>query len=141
MSNANNFSEIFEGNFDEIQGKIKQYFGKLTDSDIKKLEGTYDEFVGKVKKAYGYTEKQLEEEINHFFESEGFEAVKSRAKQLLSNAADYAECVKDGIQHSAENIRQKSSEVQDTLISYTKKNPLKSIGIALFTGLMLGKIL
>jgi uncharacterized protein YjbJ (UPF0337 family) len=58
--------DILKGNWQEIKGKLKQQWGKLTDSEITQMEGSYDELTGKLQQAYGYKKEQAEEEIKKF---------------------------------------------------------------------------
>lgn len=52
----------WEGRWDQLKGKAKQAWGKLTDDDLDGAEGNYDEFVGRIKERTG----------------EGAEAIKAR---------------------------------------------------------------
>ncbi|MFJ1268321.1 CsbD family protein [Legionella lytica] len=47
--------DIFDGSWNEVSGKMKQMWGKLTDDDLKKIEGNHEEIYGKLQKHYGYT--------------------------------------------------------------------------------------
>jgi uncharacterized protein YjbJ (UPF0337 family) len=58
--------EIFEGKWDEVKGKVKQTWGKLTDDDMKVLEGNHQEIYGKLQKAYGYSKEEAEKQVKDF---------------------------------------------------------------------------
>ncbi|MEO5666794.1 MAG: CsbD family protein [Bdellovibrionota bacterium] len=55
-----------KGNWDELKGKIKQAWGKLTDDDVTTAKGNLDEISGRVQKAYGYTQERAQEELTKF---------------------------------------------------------------------------
>jgi len=55
--------DIFEGKWEEIKGKIKQQWGKLTDDDLDEIEGNHQELYGKLQKHYGYTKQEVEEKL------------------------------------------------------------------------------
>ncbi|MFT4058081.1 MAG: CsbD family protein [Legionella sp.] len=57
---------IFEGKWEEMKGKIKQFWGKLTDDDLKKIKGNQQELYGVLQKHYGYTEEQIKKAIKDF---------------------------------------------------------------------------
>lgn len=59
-------TDIFEGKWEEIKGKIKQAWGKLTDDDMKVIEGSHQEIYGKLQKHYGYTKDQAEKAVKDF---------------------------------------------------------------------------
>ncbi|MFU8797632.1 MAG: CsbD family protein [Gammaproteobacteria bacterium] len=58
--------DIVQGSWDEIKGKIKKQWGKLTDDEILKMEGRYDELSGCLQRHYGYKESQARDEIAEF---------------------------------------------------------------------------
>lgn len=60
-------------NWDQVQGKWKQYkgqlrtkWGKLTDSDLDVIEGNRQQLVGKVQEYYGLTKEAAETQIDEF---------------------------------------------------------------------------
>ena len=46
-------SDIIQGNWTELKGKLQKQWGKLTDDDLDKMEGKRKELVGRVQKRYG----------------------------------------------------------------------------------------
>jgi uncharacterized protein YjbJ (UPF0337 family) len=56
----------WEGKWEQIRGKIKKNWGKLTDDDLKQIDGDKDRLVGKLKEKYGYTKEQAEKKLDDF---------------------------------------------------------------------------
>jgi uncharacterized protein YjbJ (UPF0337 family) len=56
--------DIFEGNWKQIQGEVKAWWGKLTDDDVKRAAGKFDVFVGLLQEKYGYTHERAVEELD-----------------------------------------------------------------------------
>lgn len=56
--------DIFRGKWNEIQGKIRQKWGKLTDDDLTVIKGRHDEIFGLLQKHYGYTREQVKREVD-----------------------------------------------------------------------------
>ena len=54
--------DIFEGQWKQIRGEAKVWWGKLTDDDLEKVGGQYDKLIGLLQEKYGYTQQQAEEE-------------------------------------------------------------------------------
>jgi len=58
--------DIFEGKWEEIKGKMKKAWGKLTDDDYTEIEGNQQEIFGKLQKHYGYTKDEAERVVKEF---------------------------------------------------------------------------
>ena len=57
---------IIEGNWDELKGKVRQAWAKLTDDDVERVKGNWEELSGHVQKAYGYTKEKAWQEVEDF---------------------------------------------------------------------------
>ncbi len=55
---------IIQGNWKEMQGKFKEWWGKLTDDDLTQSEGNAAQIIGLLQKRYGYTRDHAAEEFN-----------------------------------------------------------------------------
>ena len=60
-------------NWDQIEGKWKQYagrfrekWGKLTDSDMETIRGKRDQLVGRVQERYGIAKEDAERQVDEF---------------------------------------------------------------------------
>lgn len=62
--------DIFQGKWEEIKGKVKKEWGKLTDDDLEVIEGSQQEIYGKLQKHYGYTKDEAERAVKKFNEVE-----------------------------------------------------------------------
>ena len=60
--------EIIKGNWNQLKGKVKQQWGKLTDDEITQINGSYEELQGILQKKYGYQKDQVEREIQTFLD-------------------------------------------------------------------------
>jgi uncharacterized protein YjbJ (UPF0337 family) len=64
----------FQGHWNEIKGKLKEKFGKLTDDDLLKISGKRDELIGKLQTLYGTNKEKIEHQLreieNSFYADE-----------------------------------------------------------------------
>jgi uncharacterized protein YjbJ (UPF0337 family) len=60
-----NWDQI-EGNWKIYRGKIKERWGKLTDTDLDMIAGKYDQLIGHVQKSYGIVREDAERQIKDF---------------------------------------------------------------------------
>ena len=49
----------FTGSWNEVQGKLKQKYGQLTDNDLVYKEGQHDEMLGRLQKKLGKTQDEI----------------------------------------------------------------------------------
>ena len=55
--------DIFQGNWNQLKGKVKQKWGKLTDDDLDVIDGKRIELAGKLQERYGYGMEEAEEQL------------------------------------------------------------------------------
>ena len=56
--------DILEGQWKQIQGEAKAWWGKLTDDDLKRAAGKFDVLTGILQEKYGYTRQRAADEID-----------------------------------------------------------------------------
>ena len=56
-------SDIIEGNWKQLKGKLKEQWGKLTDDDLDVIEGKREVLAGKIQERYGVTKDEAEKHV------------------------------------------------------------------------------
>lgn len=56
--------DILEGQWKQIKGEAKSWWGKLTDNDLDRAAGKFDVLVGILQEKYGYTRQQAADEVD-----------------------------------------------------------------------------
>ena len=54
----------FEGQWKQVRGKAREWWGKLTDDDLDKVSGKFENLIGMLQAKYGYTRARAEKEYN-----------------------------------------------------------------------------
>ncbi len=62
-------SDIIQGNWIQLKGKVQQQWAKLTGDDLDTIEGKRKELVGQVQERYGYAREQAEKEVDSFLKT------------------------------------------------------------------------
>ena len=70
--------DIFKGQWKQIRGKAKEWWGELTDDDLDVIDGRWDQMVGKLQEKYGYTKEKAASEVE------------MRLKELEEGAPNYS---------------------------------------------------
>ena len=58
--------DIFQGQWKQLKGKVKQAWGVLTDGEIDQIGGKRDALVGKLQEKYGWSKMEAENELERF---------------------------------------------------------------------------
>jgi uncharacterized protein YjbJ (UPF0337 family) len=53
-----------EGNWKQMRGRLKEWWGELTDDDLDRAEGKAEQFIGLLQEKYGYSRERAEEELD-----------------------------------------------------------------------------
>ena len=51
------------GNWQEVRGKVRSKWGKLTDDDMELVAGKKDQLIGVLRQRYGYEQDRAEREV------------------------------------------------------------------------------
>ncbi len=59
-------SDIIQGNWKQLKGKLKEQWGKLTDDDLDVIEGKREVLAGKIQERYGVTKDEAEKHVKEW---------------------------------------------------------------------------
>ena len=60
--------DILRGQWKQIQGRIKNAWGELTDDDLARTEGDWDKLVGKIQERTGQVREDVERGLNNLLD-------------------------------------------------------------------------
>jgi uncharacterized protein YjbJ (UPF0337 family) len=55
-----------EGKWKQYSGKVKEKWGKLTDDDLTVIHGRREQLVGKIQERYGIVKEEAEKQVDEF---------------------------------------------------------------------------
>src|SRR2546430_16965508 len=88
--------DILAGNWKQMRGELKTWWGKLTDDDFDRISGQKDKLIGLLQERYGYAREQAEQEVERRLEEYGDKtggavaSMSAKARELGSTAAKKA---------------------------------------------------
>jgi uncharacterized protein YjbJ (UPF0337 family) len=68
MENHPMNQDVFAGQWKQIRGELKSWWGKLADNDCDRIGAQKDKLVGVVQEKYGYTREQAQQEVDRRLE-------------------------------------------------------------------------
>ena len=128
--------QILEGNWNEIKGKLRQKWARLTDDDLPQFGGDADEIVGIIQRKTG----------------EGREAIEQYLQEMTGSAASAigtaAETVRDYAQHASETVQRTAKQAADQVRAgyneakrFVRDRPGESLAVCFGAGLITGVVI
>jgi len=77
--------DILKGKWLEIQGSVKEMWGKLTDNNLGEIEGKVEKLLGLLQKRYGYIREKAEPEYKDTVE---LAIIVGRVREILNKKDD-----------------------------------------------------
>jgi uncharacterized protein YjbJ (UPF0337 family) len=62
-------SQTLKGNWEQIKGRLKAKWSKLTDDDIGYISGRREELAGKLRERYGWKKDEADRNIDEFIDT------------------------------------------------------------------------
>ena len=56
--------DILKGQWKQLRGQIKEWWGVLTDDDLDRINGQRDQLIGMLQEKYGFTKDQATRELD-----------------------------------------------------------------------------
>jgi uncharacterized protein YjbJ (UPF0337 family) len=88
--------DIFAGQWKQMRGELKSWWGKLADDDLDRVGGQKDKLIGLVQEKYGYARVHAEQEVERRFKEFGDKTsgavahMTAKAQELGATAANKA---------------------------------------------------
>ena len=127
--------QTFQGNWNEIKGKLQSKWGSLTDDDLRVFNGNMDQLVGMIQRKTG----AARESIEHFFEqltSDGASAISRAAETVRASAQQAADSVQKTTQKAAASVREGYAEVEELV----RQRPAESLAVCFGVGVITGVV-
>ena len=56
-------TDVMQGQWKQLRGQVKEWWGKLTDDDLDVIAGKSDKLVGTLQERYGWAKRDAEDEV------------------------------------------------------------------------------
>lgn len=136
--------DTFAGQWKQMRGTLKSWWGNLSDDDFEKIGGQKDKLIGVIQEKYGYSREQAQNEIERRFNEYGgpgsgawssagaaVEDLKAKAYEYGASAANKAREATAGVASGLETAESYLKEKDFTTIaadvkSWVRKYPVQS---------------
>jgi len=125
--------QVLAGNWNEVSGKLKKKWGKLTDDDLRVFDGNVDQLVGKIQRKTGETRAAVEEFLGEMAE-EGSSMAAHLRDRVQEGAAQVSESVREQVRGGYEALSEGYEEAE----RFIQDRPGQTIAVAFGLGLVAG---
>jgi uncharacterized protein YjbJ (UPF0337 family) len=141
-------NDVFAGQWRQMRGSLKSWWGMLSDDDFERVGGEKDKLVGLVQERYGQTREEAEREVDRRlseYDASGMAAnLKATANEFRSNvsnrASEAAQKLTSGVDSARSYFQDKSvDELTSDLLTLIRKYPVQSCFVGLGIGYLLAK--
>lgn len=63
-------TDVLEGKWKQFRGRIKTQWGKLTDDELDQIQGNVEVLIGKIQEKYGQTRSEVERDLDTLLSEE-----------------------------------------------------------------------
>jgi uncharacterized protein YjbJ (UPF0337 family) len=137
--------DIFAGQWKQMRGALKSWWGSLTDDDLEKIGGHKDKLIGVIQERYGYSREQAQYEVDRRFNEYGgaggsglsgsgaaVEDLKAKAYEFGASASSMAREATAGV---ASGLETAGSYLQETdfrtiaadFAALVRKHPVQAV--------------
>jgi uncharacterized protein YjbJ (UPF0337 family) len=141
--------DVFTGQWTQLRGSLKSWWGRLTDDDLDRISGQKDRLVGLVQEKYGQTreqaEREVEQRLREYGDGGGIGAkLKTGASEFRSNLSSKAREASSAVSNRVDSARaylhdRSGNELLDDLIGAIQRYPIYASVVGLAAGYFLGK--
>src|SRR5262249_18363551 len=117
------------GQWKQLRGTLKSWWGKLTDDDFDRIAGQKDRLIGTLQEKYGYTremaQREVERRLNDYgdqnaytgqsYSAAGQEAKGSTIEQMDRNVRNTAQEIAHGASQTIGDAKAKAQEMASTM--------------------------
>jgi len=79
-----------EGKWKQYSGKAKEKWGKLTDDDLDVIRGRRDQLIGKIQERYGIVRQEAEKQVDEFAQAFRSEDSRQETRQANQGESDHS---------------------------------------------------
>jgi uncharacterized protein YjbJ (UPF0337 family) len=141
--------DVFTGQWNQVRGSLKSWWGRLTDDDLDRIGGQKDRLVGLVQEKYGRTreeaEREVEQRLREYGDGGGIGAkLKTGASEFGSNLSNKAREASGIVSSRVDSARaylhdRSGNELIDDLVDAIQRYPVYACFVGLGFGYILGK--
>ena len=141
--------DIFEGQWKQMRGELKSWWGKIADDDLDRIGGQKDRLIGLVQERYGYTRDQAAEDVERRF-NEFAEKTRGVGARIIGKAQEFGATAANKANEAATATKYKAAQIANTVsetvnpgefMALCRRYPTEALISAAAVGFLLGRVI
>lgn len=128
--------QTLQGNWHEIQGKLRSKWGALTENDVKEFDGNVEQLLGKIQKKTGAARESIEQFFDQFT-ANGASTISQAGEAVRGYAQQATDAVREKSQQAAASVREGYADVEEMV----RQRPAKSLAVCFGAGVITGVVI
>jgi uncharacterized protein YjbJ (UPF0337 family) len=121
--------QTLSGRWQEVSGKLKEKWGKLTDDDVRTFNGNVDQLIGRIERKTGEAREEIEKYLDRL--ADDGSGILAGVRDTIETTADHAtESAREGYDAMRQGYAEAEKIVQD--------RPGQALAMAFGVGLLSG---
>jgi uncharacterized protein YjbJ (UPF0337 family) len=132
--------QVLAGHWNEVRGKLKEKWGKLTDDDLRTFNGNVDQLVGRIQQRTGETREAVERFLGEVAD-EGSNYISSARDRLQDVAGQVRDRIQEGAGQVADEMRQRYGDLREGYREaerIVQERPGQAMALAFGAGVLAG---
>ena len=112
-------TNILKGNWKQLQGNIKEQWGKLTDDDLTQIQGKRDKLEGVLQEKYGYSKSKARAEVDSYLDEieDQFDDQRGKVEGMVGKAQERFQERKEQATHRAREMADEYNQRLEEAVS------------------------
>lgn len=132
--------QTLQGNWKEIQGKLRSKWASLSENDVKEFDGNVEQLMGRIQKKTGAPRDSIDQFFDQF-SGNGASAVSRAGETDHAYAQQASDAVQEKSQQAAASVREGYSEAEKMVRQRPGESLAVCFGAGAITGVAIGLLL
>ena len=128
-------TQILQGNWNEIKGKLHGKWGTLTDDDLGVFNGNVEQLIATIQRKTGEARDSIERFVEQF-RSEAASASGSAGETVRAYAQQAVETVQETSKQASESVRGAYADLEEMV----RQRPAESLAVCFGVGVITGVV-
>ena len=139
--------DIFQGQWKQLRGELKSWWGNISDDDLDRISGQKDRLIGLVQERYGYTRVRAEEDVEQRLK-EFSENTRGVGARIIDKAQQFGATAANKANEAATATKEKAAQIANTVsetvnpgefMALCRRYPTEALISAVAIGFLVGR--